>query len=376
VCCVFAGVILPGTAAGGETPVTSEKAQAEETHRGTQRRDRDGAGTRTMVLASGIQKWFDVRYVPDRGSAGLCDVYLPAKVSRSVVEQPDPQRHGSGGSDAGHGKTPTAAPAEWRQGSAERRQGSADQRQGSVDQGQGKRWPTVLVVHGGGWATGDKWTMDRHSRKLAESGYAAVAINYRHAPAHKFPAQVDDVRAALSWIAEHAETYGFDCERIGLFGYSAGGHLVSLVGTLADEKWDTVALTTDWKQNDPRWKTLPKIRAVCAGGPPTDFQSLPPDSELLAFFLGGSRRQIPEVYAAASPVRHTTADDPPFQIIHGETDGIVPVDSGRRLYRSLLKHQVAASIQTLPNNGHLLAFINPELTRTMLKFYATYLGQP
>lgn len=275
----------------------------------------------------------NVRYCdysrPDTPPGGLCDVYLP------------------------HSKSDTG---------------------GSVGAEIGRRWPVILVVHGGGWATGDKWTMDRHARQLAKKGFAAVSINYRLAPTSKFPDQVDDVRSALVWIAQHADEYSFDAKRVGLYGYSAGGHLVSLVATLADEQWDDVRRTTSWSQDDARWEKIPSIRAVCIGGPPTDFRYLPPDNTSLAFFLGGSRRQVPDIYAAASPICFTSPKDPPFQIIHGEADGIVSVANSKDFHRALVNSQVNASIETLPNKGHLLAFISPKLTEWMLSFFEKQLS--
>ena len=288
----------------------------------------DSAPEPPKATAFGVKKVADLRFCgadgDDLGSAGRCDVYLP---------QP---------------KTPT------RQAS-----GAAPDR----------RWPVVLVVHGGGWATGDKWTMERHARDLAGNGFAAVAINYRHAPSSKFPDQVDDVRSALVWITEHAPTYGWDTERVGLYGYSAGGHLVSLVATLADEPWQSVRQTTSWPQQDERWKKLPSIGAVCIGGPPTDFRQLPPDNTSLAFFLGGSRRELPNVYTAASPICFTSSKDPPFQIIHGEADWIVPVNNAKNFHQALVDADVDSSLHTLPGNGHLFAFLSPKLTDWMLKFF-------
>ena len=239
----------------------------------------------------------------------------------------------------------------------------------------GRRWPVILVVHGGGWATGDKWTMDRHARQLAQNGFAAVSINYRLAPTCKFPDQVDDVRSALVWITEHAEAYSFNLDRVGLYGYSAGGHLVSLVATLADEPWKQVRQTTSWLEEDARWKNIPKIGAVCIGGPPTDFRYLPPDNTALAFFLGGSRRELPGVYTAASPICFTSPKDPPFQIIHGEADGIVPVNNAIDFHQALIDSRVDASLETLPKKGHFLAFISPKLTQWMLSFFDKHLSK-
>ena len=187
---------------------------------------------------------------------------------------------------------------------------------------------------------------------------------------------MDDIRSALLWIAQNAEEYCFDLDRVGLYGYSAGGHLVSLVATLADEPWDKVRLTTSWPKDDPRWKEVPSISAVCIGGPPTDFRSLPPDNTSLAFFLGGSRRELPDVYTAASPICFTSPKDPPFQIIHGEADGIVAVGNSKDFYQALVDSQVNASIKTLPQKGHFLAFISPKLTDWMLRFFKEQLSKP
>ena len=238
-----------------------------------------------------------------------------------------------------------------------------------------RSWPVIVVVHGGGWVTGNKWTMDRHARQLAAKGFAAVSINYRLAPSAKFPEQVDDVRSALVWVSENAKTYSFDPQRVGLYGYSAGGHLVSLVATTVDEPWQRVRRTTSWKQDDERWSKIPRIQAVCIGGPPTDFRYLPPDNTALSFFLGGTRRELPDVYAAASPICFTSAKDPPFQIIHGEADGIVPVKNAKDFHKALVDANVDASLETLPGKGHLLSFISPKLTHWMLAFFEEQLAE-
>lgn len=262
-----------------------------------------------------VKKLSDQRYCDNEKTAGLCDVF-----------------------------TPDAKPTQ-------------------------RGWPVVMLVHGGGWASGDKWTMHRHARELTQTGFACIAINYRHAPQHTFPAQVDDVRQALVWIHDQASDLSLDLDRLGLYGYSAGGHLVSLVGTLADEKWQAVERTTDWEQDDPRWKKMPRIKAVCAGGPPVDFGYLPPKSIALAYFLGGTKSEIPEVYHAASPLQHVSKADPVFQIVHGEKDTLVSPSGSRDLSAALQQAGVKASLKLIPKAGHLLAFINPQLSKSLLGFF-------
>ncbi|WP_197455664.1 alpha/beta hydrolase [Stieleria neptunia] len=324
VCCVFAGICGSPLPASGDEPASRRSLSVAA----------DAAPEPPDESAFDVKKIANLRFCGEDGdevgSAGRCDVYLPqAKTPSETASQPAGDR----------------------------------------------RWPVVLVVHGGGWATGDKWTMERHARDLAGNGFAAVAINYRHAPSSKFPDQVDDVRSALVWITENAPTYAWDTERVGLYGYSAGGHLVSLVATLADEPWQSVRQTTSWPQQDERWKKLPSIGAVCIGGPPTDFRDLPPDNTSLAFFLGGSRRELPNVYAAASPICFTSPKDPPFQIIHGEADWIVPINNAKNFHRALVDADVESSLQTLPGNGHLFAFLSPKLTDWMLDFFKQQLSK-
>jgi triacylglycerol lipase len=256
----------------------------------------------------------DLRYGNTRDESGLCDVYLPVTIPA-----------------AGH--------------------------------------PVVLVVHGGAWISGDKWTIAGYARELAANGFAAVAINYRLAPQHKFPKQVDDVRQALVWTHENAEPYSFDLSRVGLFGYSAGGHLVTLVSGLADEPMSTQISASLWTKSDERWSRIPRIIAVCAGGPPCDFRSLPPKNTSLAYFLGGSRADNPAAYVAASPTAHVSAKDPVTQIIHGEKDMLVPIANSQSFHEAQKEKGVDSRMKTLPNQGHMVTFMNPTTSKTMIEFF-------
>ncbi len=197
---------------------------------------------------------------------------------------------------------------------------------------------------------------------LAKHGFVVVTINYRLAPKYKFPAQVDDVRDALVWTAKNAEQLSIDLTRLGMFGYSAGGHLSTLVSMLADEPPQVQLSASDWTPNDPRWKQMPKVHAVCAGGPPCEFRDLPIDNTTLAYFLGGSRRERPDVYELASPTSHASAGDPITQIIHGESDMLVPIVSSRRVGECLEVGRCRGPFRGLPqagSHGDVLESCNP-----------------
>lgn len=271
--------------------------------------------TRASGDAAEIKITTDQRYCDNEGKAGLCDVFTPSG--------PSP----SGG------------------------------------------YPAIIVVHGGGWMSGDKWTVAGYSRLLAESGFVVISINYRLAPTYKFPCQVDDVRSAMLWIQSHADEWSIDMGRLGVFGYSAGGHLTALVASLADEPIASQAAASDWPESDPRWKEFPKIHAICVGGPPCDFRELPIDNTTLAYFLGGSRREKPDAYTAASPTAHASKSDPVTQIIHGDLDLIVPIETSKNFHDAQLAAGVDSRMEVMPRQGHMLTFMNPKTSSKVVEFF-------
>lgn len=268
-----------------------------------------------LASAQAVTLLEDQRYCDSEGRAGLCDVYSPT----------------------------TAAPK--------------------------SGFPVVVVVHGGGWISGDKWTLEGYSRMLAQNGMVAVTINYRLAPAHKFPAQVDDVRQALLWVKANARRLSLDLSRLGLFGYSAGGHLSALVASLADEPIEVQASASRWDSKDQKWKQLPAIRAVCAGGPPCDFRSYSKGNKSLSYFLGGSRGEKPAVYQAASPAAHVSKNDPVTQIIHGEKDLIVPIKESREFHQAQVAAGIDSRMLVVTGQGHMVTFIHPKTRKQLLEFF-------
>ena len=264
----------------------------------------------------------DQRFSQQKGRAGLCDVYLP---------NADPPASG---------------------------------------------YPVVVVLHGGGWISGDKWTVATYSRLLAREGIVTVTINYRLAPVHKFPSQVDDLRSALVWVTRNAERFKLNRDRVGLFGYSAGGHLSLLLASLADETMEVRSAASNWPVTDARWKELPDIVAVCAGGPPCDFRSLPIDNTAMTFFLGGSRRDRPEAYVAASPAEHVSKDDPVTLLFHGEADALVPLAGTSQFHNTQLEAGIDSQLVVIAKQGHMLTFISPQTYQTVVNFFRKRLLQP
>lgn len=226
--------------------------------------------------------------------------------------------------------------------------------------------PAVLVVHGGAWIVGNKTQLGFAARRLAQQGFVAMAINYRLAPRFKFPAQLEDCRAAVEFLREHADEYHVDPKRIAGLGYSAGGHLVALLGAGGH-------LNTD---NAPDDATQPLLRAVVAGGAPCDFSSLPPTLRILEYWLGGTRQQCPEVYEHASPLRFVTADDPPMLFFHGAQDLLVDKSSPTAMVAALAAAGVQCKLTILPDKGHAGAMFDPRFVEASVEFLNEHLKAP
>jgi len=230
-----------------------------------------------------------------------------------------------------------------------------------VPRGDGP-FPAIMLVHGGAWTVGSKGNCFWHAKYFAERGYTAVSISYRLAPASKFPAQIEDCRAALRWMRRDAAKYKIDPQHIGGYGYSAGGHLVSLLATAEPD--------ADWP-HDQVAKDAPsaRLQAVAAGGAPVDFTDPAVNNDFLAFFLGGTRAKMPDRYRAASPLSHVTRDDPPFYFFHGENDLLVPKAGVERMQGKLKEAGVDAEVRIIAGVEHLGAFLSPKALGLTADFF-------
>jgi len=200
--------------------------------------------------------------------------------------------------------------------------------------------PCVIVIHGGSWRSGDSQQLAPLNSYLAGRGYAVAAINYRLAPRWRFPAARDDVKAALDYLKTHADSLRLDPQRFVLLGRSAGGHL---------------ALLAAYTQNDPA------IRGVISFYGPADLHwsyahpgnPLVIDThDILQAFLGGSPKQVPTNYDAASPLRFVNSSTPPTLLIHGGRDELVSIRHSERLAESLAQNQVPHFLLHLPWATH------------------------
>ena len=227
--------------------------------------------------------------------------------------------------------------------------------------------PAVVAIHGGAWRSGDKWALSSYAKRFAAAGIGVFAINYRLAPEHQFPAALDDVRDAIHYLIDHSEELDLDADRLGLFGYSAGGHLALLAGMTTRESPPPI------RESSPIRRSFPVIRAVVAGGAVTDFRGVPIDATLFDYFLGGTRRQRPDVYEAASPAAHVTVQCPPTLLYHGGSDLVVQVDMSRQLAARLEAAGVEHELVIYRPLGHGLTFLHPGAAGEATRFLVEHL---
>ena len=187
--------------------------------------------------------------------------------------------------------------------------------------------PTLLQVHGGGWVMGSKNEQGLPlMHHLAARGWVCVSADYRLSPHATFPDQLVDLKRAIQWIREHGAEYGADPDFLVVTGGSAGGHLASLV-----------ALTGNDARYQPGFENVDtSIQGCVSFYGVYDFTNRhgvwyhPGLHELLERqVMKASREEDPERYEAASPIGQLSPDDPPFFVIHGDLDTMVPVGEAR-----------------------------------------------
>lgn len=217
-------------------------------------------------------------------------------------------------------------------------------------------YPAVLVVHGGAWRTGNRQQLKHYAVSLAEMGFVCFAIDYRLAPKHKFPAQIEDCRAAVRWIRTHAGEYRADALRLGAIGYSAGGHLVSLLGTTGEAP------------NAENGNVDTRLQAVAAGGAPTDFRWFPDKGDWAKFLMGGNLDDVPEKFKAASTAAFVDKDDAPTFFFNGTKDRLVPLAWTKPCFDALKSAGVRTELHTIDGAGHLAAAANTEALQKAFAF--------
>ena len=216
----------------------------------------------------------------------------------------------------------------------------------------------VVMIHGGGWRTGDKATWADEANRIAERGWVAFSINYRLDEPSMFPAEVDDVQTAVRWVRSHAREYGVDPARVGALGESAGGHLAAMLATLGSGALDAGA----------------RIRVAAAWSPPTDLSALARarGDQWATGVMGCTLSTCADKLAQASPVTYVDASDAPLYLVNS-SDEQVPLSQAQALNDRLGAVAVDHRLDVLPGSRHALDYRGDAWAPT-LAFLDKYLG--
>ncbi len=231
--------------------------------------------------------------------------------------------------------------------------GNAPQKMDLYFPSEGGPWPALVYVHGGSWMEGDKSEAAGLGEMMTAQGYLTVSLNYRLYPQVRFPEMVEDLKCAIRSLRAHAEQYNLDPNRIALIGASAGGHLVALLGT--SDKSD------GWDVGEYLGQSS-RVQVVIAMAPATGLSQKfknPSIQTLVLVAFGGAN------IAAAGPIPHITPDDPPFLLIHGDQDAVLPVEQSHLMYDRLTKIGVPAQLVIVKNGSHSLTAADGSATPTM-----------
>ena len=220
-------------------------------------------------------------------------------------------------------------------------------------------FPAVVYIHGGGWKGGNRNAFRRQAAHMATKGFAGACIEYRLSGEAKYPAALQDSKAAVGWMRANAAKYRIDPQRIGAAGGSAGGHLVALLGVLGD------------------------VKAVAAFNPAVDLVSVGKRApsgagSSVAEFLGATYAQKPELWAEATPITHVDKNSAVFLFLHGDADTTVPYQQSVDMLNKLKAAGVEAELFTAEGAAH--GFFNrppwfePALKR-MEEFFLRHLAR-
>lgn len=238
--------------------------------------------------------------------------------------------------------------------------------------------PVIVYIHGGGWRNGSK---DRGAGRLAPlvaaGNYIGISIGYRLTDEAQWPSQIHDCKAAIRWIRANAATYGMDTDRIGIFGTSAGGHLVSVLGTSGD----VPAMEGDL---GPHTDQSSRVTCVADLYGPTNFllmnstaaagakldHDAPKSPESL--LIGGPIQKNPAKVATANPMTYISRDDPPFLVIHGTLDPLVSFNQSEIFHAALKSANIKSTLITVTDGGHGKGF--PAATnQSVIRFFDHHL---
>lgn len=257
----------------------------------------------------------------------------------------------------------------------------------------------IVWIHGGGWTSKEltkKYRPTKELIKACKMGFAVVSIEYRLVSEAPFPAPIEDCKCAIRFIKAHADELGIDSERIGVWGESAGGQLAALVGASYsnpklegsggwNEYSSEVKAVCDWYFGGDMTFLCNKPNEIIKGRASSlgiklckderdNFEAAPEEEsdEFVRMFLGSNADEAAELIMDISPIFYVDRKQPPYLLMHGDADKLVPIRYTYNFYDALIAHGHDASLVVVPNQGHGF-FTGDEYYNVIFDFFKKHL---
>lgn len=216
--------------------------------------------------------------------------------------------------------------------------------------------PAIVILHGGGWKSGNKSQMEIFAREMASKGFSCFTIEYRLSPEAKYPAAIFDVKKAIRYIKTNAVQFNANPDKIAILGCSSGGQMAALIGTTNNNN-----LFEEKEKNNKVTSTVQAI--VDIDGILAFKHPESKEGEIAGLWLGGSHEAVPDIWKEASALTHTDKNTPPTLFINSSKERF---HAGRdNMITILNRHKIYNEVKTIENSPHSFWFLNPWFDETI-----------
>ena len=225
--------------------------------------------------------------------------------------------------------------------------------------------PAIVIIHGGGWKSGNKSQMEIFAIEMASKGYSCFNIEYRLSLEAPYPAAIFDVKKAIQYIRSKAKKYNVDTTKIAVLGCSSGGQMAALIGTTnGKSNFEDANKNVKFSSNV---QAIIDIDGILAFKHPESIEG-----KVAGLWLGGSYEEIPAIWEQAAPLKNTDKNAPPILFINSS---IPRFHAGRDDMIAILnKNGIYSEVQTIQNSPHSFWFLNPWFNET-IKYTTQFLNK-
>ena len=228
-----------------------------------------------------------------------------------------------------------------------------------------KQYPCIIWICGGAWIQVNKGAHIPYLAELARRGFVVASVDYRLSHEAPFPGALIDIKAAIRYLRAHAGRYSIDTEKFGVMGESAGGYLAAMIALTHDKKFETGAYL----------EYSSGVQAACPWYMPCDVVKMFKKSKVVLPFFDKEKVNDEKYRQFINPISYITAKAPPFLLLHGTADTVVPFEQSEMIYKALLARKIEARLIGLEGEGHAGdQFFQRPLWNIIIDFFKDKLG--